>query len=209
MHFNANVSTASIYRKNTAIHQSIIGSSISRLGSLLSSISPNFDFIPGSRLLSNLSTPDPQLASRLSIPDLQITYTDEAAKLLCEPIFVLEVGFSQSSKDLEESVRNILEELPLVKAAILVDIKESPRYQNPLRKTENAGIIRRAIQTDPTSLRENLYVEEPTGKYGPLWRFGIRWLGELNATAQVWTKDSKNKKVVARGRIVSTIEHHK
>ena len=136
VHFDAKSPTTSIHRKNTTVHTAVVGDTISQLGPYLRLIPPDFNFRPGAGLSSNFHHhfPDPQLASRPSIPNLQVAYTDEAAGLMCEPIFVLEL--SQSSQDLEEPVRSILEGLPLVKTAILVDIKETPMFKNPLREKE-------------------------------------------------------------------------
>jgi hypothetical protein len=84
---------------------------------------PNFDFVP-----------DSFISQDVSIPDLHVTYTDEKAGLLSAPIFAVEIGFSETPESLEESVRGLLTQVPLVKVVLMVDIKESPSYKNPLSK---------------------------------------------------------------------------
>ncbi|EFR04587.1 hypothetical protein MGYG_07593 [Nannizzia gypsea CBS 118893] len=131
----------------------------------------------------------------ISNPDLQMVWHSEAE---FTPVPAMEVGFSQPSLDLEMKVKELLQKTS-IKIGILVDIKESPSYKNPLRKEQNIEICKAAMQAS-TEKPERLTYQYCAGRewFSPVVLYDIQWVGELTAAVQVFGKDPVTGKVVTR-----------
>ncbi|PGG95221.1 hypothetical protein AJ79_10179 [Helicocarpus griseus UAMH5409] len=190
LHFNAKFSRTSIYRKNTPVHSTIAGSLAYQLRSRLS-LSNNFDFVG-----------DTAISNSLPIPDLFVSYTDWKAGVVYRPILALKVGFSESRESLESCVKALLTEVPDVGVVVLVDIKETPNYKNPLLKAVYSKISRDLLQQDPKLLlKQDVYLEDSSDKNSSLFRFGLRWVGRLRGSAQVWKRDPKSNKPISEEQV--------
>ncbi|PGH19831.1 hypothetical protein AJ80_03748 [Polytolypa hystricis UAMH7299] len=94
--------------------------------------------------------------------------------------------------------------MPHVKAAVMVDIKETPNYKNPLHKPANSKIGHDLLQQDPTFLLEEdaSYLEDSSDENSPLFRFGLRWVGRMRGSAQVWTRDAASQKPIPGEQVI-------
>lgn len=192
IYFDAKLSRTSVYWKNTPIHQSIVGRLSYQLRRRLSSPA-HFDFAVNTAISSNLP-----------IPDLHAAYTDREAGVIYRPIFAVEVGFSELRESLENCVKDLLTKMPHVKAAVMVDIKETPNYKNPLRKPTSSKIGHGLLQQDPRYLlEEDACLEDSSDKDSPLFRFGLHWVGRMRGSAQVWTRDAESQKPIPGEQVVS------
>ena len=139
-----------------------------------------------------------------SHPDFQVRYKTPGGN---QPIFALEVGFSQSSKSLEKRVRQLFRETA-VRACIMVDIKETPSYNNPFtygsEEVRNANLEKYNSEQQRTTPRRSLHVLDSNNPFSPILIHGVQWVGELTGVVQVFGKDpetgeaaEKTKKMVS------------
>lgn len=153
----------------------------------------------------------------LSEPDFQIRYR-QIGNPMSDPGIAFEIGFSQPSEELEQKVKALLENSP-AKVAVLFDFKESPNYRNPFiwYKTGNgnraqADKTNRTVplnrtnieifksQRQQTDAENSMCLENSRNPYGPLLVYGLRWVGELTGSVQVFAKDLETGKAIARTR---------
>lgn len=142
------------------------------------------------------------LSERVPVPGLQVTYDGGGtAGARNVPILAVEIGFTESAKAIKEVMGQILDnpDTPHLKAGITVDIKEDPPYENPLLNAQNAVIE----QGPPLPV----VLDFDEGPDGSLWKFGIRWVGSMTATVQVWKKDPNSGKAVPGKLVVSRHPH--
>ncbi|PGH14330.1 hypothetical protein AJ79_03152 [Helicocarpus griseus UAMH5409] len=132
-------------------------------------------------------------------PDVQVISKDTSAKSYPLPLLAVEIGVSRPSLELTESAKEMMEKCPALKVAIIIDIKERPQYENPLNKPNNAVAVRRASGnfSDPDRAIENVQLENPGDPFSPLWLYGARWVGELIAHVQVWTREAGSGKAIS------------
>lgn len=104
----------------------------------------------------------------------------------------MEVGFSQPSEDLEEKVRKLIRNTT-VKICHSIDIKEKPYYKNPfkLESSERSMVNFKTCesQLEKTSPTRSVCLEDNDNPYSPIQVLGVRWVGELTGTVQVFGKD--------------------
>lgn len=138
--------------------------------------------------------------TKLSQPDLQVVYTHPEHEFSQTVVLVAEIGFSQSSEDLRERMEKLMNMSPETNVAIAIDMKETPKYKNPLRKEKVASVFRQEHQKEPNStpLVMRFQPEDPSDAHSPLVLSGARWAGEITATVQVWRRDKETKTSVIR-----------
>ncbi|KAK2738284.1 hypothetical protein FQN55_000585 [Onygenales sp. PD_40] len=192
VYFNAKFSQTSIHRKNSPVHQIILTEALAQLKNRLRSPG-RFGFISGS-----------SIETHLPVPDFYIGYRDKGPGREPRPIFALEVGFSEPRASLEKCVKDLLTtKTRYVNAAVLVDVKETPSYQNPLPKPVNQKFCDDILQKDPEALlAEETYLEDPSDMQSPLFRFGVRWVGRMRGSAQVWTRDPESQKPIPGEQVI-------
>ncbi|EZF28864.1 hypothetical protein H101_07446 [Trichophyton interdigitale H6] len=192
--FDKTFHTTSIQLRQVSIHNCVISNVSAQLRKLMPLDPKRFSFME-----------DTEIDDALPGPDLQMVWLSNIGVI---PVLAMEVGFSQPSLDLEMTIRNLLQKTS-VKVGILVDIKESPSYKNPLRKEQNIEICKAAMQAS-TDKPELLIDQYCAGRelFSPVVLYGIQWVGELTAAVQVFGKDSVTGDVVARTpRVVRTMNH--
>lgn len=143
--FHKNISMTAVRQKQTEAHECITGEVSSRLRRLL----PNDRFI----VLGNTG-----LGAGLSTPDIQLIYQQKEPKYDNLPVLAIEVGFSQHTEDLKQKAKALVRK-SAVNIAIMIDIKETPKYKNPLNTEDNIERFKslRALQPedDGDSLKNN------------------------------------------------------
>jgi hypothetical protein len=55
-------------------------------------------------------------------------------------------------------------------------------------------------------LDEIPYREDPDDKDSPLWMCGMRWVGRMRGTAQLWTRSPRSKRPIAGDLVVSSFQ---
>ncbi|EFE32630.1 uncharacterized protein ARB_00455 [Trichophyton benhamiae CBS 112371] len=182
--FDKTFHTTSIQLRQVSIHECVISNVSAQLRNLMPLRPKRFSFMKNTEIDDDL--PD---------PDLQMVWRSNMGVI---PVLAMEVGFSQPSLDLEMTIRKLLQKAS-VKVGILVDIKESPSYKNPLRNEQNIEICKAAMQAS-TDKPELLIEQYCAGRelFSPVVLYGIQWVGELTAAVQVFGKDSVTGEVVAR-----------
>ncbi|KDB20272.1 hypothetical protein H109_07776 [Trichophyton interdigitale MR816] len=193
--FDKTFHTTSIQLRQVSIHNCVISNVSAQLRKLMPLDPKRFSFME-----------DTEIDDALPGPDLQMVWLSNIGVI---PVLAMEVGFSQPSLDLEMTIRNLLQKTS-VKVGILVDIKESPSYKNPLRKEQNIEICKAAMQAS-TDKPELLIDQYCAGRelFSPVVLYGIQWVGELTAAVQVFGKDSVTGDVVARTPRVTFFGHPK
>ena len=118
-----------------------------------------------------------------------------------QPIFALEVGFSQSSKSLEGRVWDLLRDTA-VKVCIVVDIRETPSYNNPLtygtEEVRNDNVEKYSLERLRITPRRSLHLLDDNNPFSPILIHGVQWAGELTGAVQVFGKDPKTGKAVEK-----------
>lgn len=190
MQFNEGFHSTTIRHNQVHLHSCLINSVSHQLWNLI--LLDEFSFYRGSKISDGV--PD---------PDIQMVIDSKSGM---ESVLAVEVGFSQTSADLEKRVRRLIEKTT-VKVAMLFDIKEIPNYKNPLRTEENKKIYhseRIAHPGNPSVLiRQYCKGRVP---YSPVFLYGARWMGELTAAVQVFGKSTSTGEPIPRTpRIVSAI----
>ena len=196
MDFNETISTTSVRRKQSKIHSTVI-----QLinNALIPHFSANDDF---EVFLDSLASPVDSPLSLLELhdPDLQLAYIAPDTGLY-ETIFAVELGFCQPSQDLEDCARALIRDTS-VKTCLLVDIKERPYYKNPFRleslEKSIANLQTCKSQLETTSLERSVCLEDGDNPYSPVQVLGLRWVGELTATVQVFGKDPETGEAVPK-----------
>ncbi|EFR03971.1 hypothetical protein MGYG_06973 [Nannizzia gypsea CBS 118893] len=178
-------SRTAIVQFNEAFHSTIIRHSLVSVHEcLINSISNQ---------LQNLALPaefsfygDTNISDEISNSDLQMVRDSNDSGV--DPVLAVEVGFSQPSADLEMKIKDLIKKTT-VKVAILVDIKETPNYKNPLRIKANKEIYYSEQNSHPGNpgllIRQYCEGREP---YSPVFLYGVRWTGEFTAAVQVFGK---------------------
>ncbi|EZF32112.1 hypothetical protein H109_06810 [Trichophyton interdigitale MR816] len=190
--FNEGFHSTTIRHSQVSVHECVINSVCHQLRSL---VSPDeFSFYCDSKVSNEVSKPD-------------IRMVRDSNDTGIESVLAVEVGFSQTSADLENRIKHLLEKTK-VKVAILFDIKETPNYKNPLRTEENKKIYhseRMAHSGNPNVLiRQYCKGRAP---YSPVFLYGVRWTGGLTAAVQVFGKDAVTGEPVARTPRVTFFGH--
>ncbi|EFE42608.1 hypothetical protein TRV_02642 [Trichophyton verrucosum HKI 0517] len=138
---------------------------------------------------------DSTISEGIPDPDIQMVIDSEWGM---ESVFAVEVGFSQTSVDLEKRMRHLIEKTT-VKVAMLFDIKETPNYKNPLQTEENKKIYhseRMARPGNPSVLIQQYC--KGRAPYSPVFLYGARWMGELTAAVQVFGKSTSTGEPITR-----------
>ncbi|KAK2810775.1 hypothetical protein FQN50_002598 [Emmonsiellopsis sp. PD_5] len=192
MQYNPKFSRTSIYWKKSHVHQIIAG----EIGSQLHTDLPcegRFD------AYMNL-----EICPTLPIPNLYLSYTDEKAGRHCGAIFVVEIGLSEPRKILEDCIRELLKKKRNVRAAVLIEIDETPKFKNPLREPENWEIGKVLIELDRNDrLYDKMMDREvPSDKHSALFEYGLRWFGRTRASAQVWTRDAESREAIPGEQVI-------
>lgn len=151
-----------------------------------------------------------ELKEHLSDPNLQLCYSPKSEGEY-RPLLTVEIGFSQPSEDLENTIKAYLERTS-VKVALMFDFKESPKYKNPFVTRKAAGKDRAADQKSWLN-RENLeyskkfyreecirgsFCLENNDPYSPELVNGLRWAGGVTGLVQVFSKNPETGTAVAR-----------
>jgi hypothetical protein len=123
---------------------------------------------------------------------------------------------------LELSTRRTLDECKSVQTAILISIKESPSYKNPLSpladatykiplrketRRENMDTVIRRLKHAAKDInpRSEILRYDQNDKRSPLLFHGVLWVGRMYAELEIWTRDSSTGKAIRRqDPIVST-----
>ncbi|EFE31265.1 uncharacterized protein ARB_01887 [Trichophyton benhamiae CBS 112371] len=146
---------------------------------------------------------DSTISEGIPDPDIQMVIDTKSGM---ESVLAVEVGFSQTSADLEKRVRCLIEKTT-VKVAMLFDLKETPNYKNPLRTEENKKKYhaeRMAQSENPTALIRQYC--EGRAPYSPVLLYGARWTGELTAAMQVFVKSTSTGEPIPRTPRISEDE---
>lgn len=79
-------------------------------------------------------------------------------------------------------------------------MKETPNYENPLSKQENIGTYKPNMDNHPGADIEALIAQncERRLSFTPIFIYGLRWAGELNASIQVFAKDPITKEPIEK-----------
>ncbi|KAK2741742.1 hypothetical protein FQN55_008242 [Onygenales sp. PD_40] len=204
--FNPQLSTVSVL-KATAVQQTLIAQVFK---SLLTQLPlPNFDAVgccemAGSQTMVNFLPLE---------PNMQLLYTENKSSSPV-PVLTLQVGFSQAYDELLLETRRNIEETTKVQATILINVKETPSYENPLRDTarkatyrnrdtgENESIEtlieRLQLTSQEGKLRCEIHREIPDDVQSPLRFRGVQWVGRLRMELEIWVRDSKTGKATRR-----------
>jgi hypothetical protein len=97
--------------------------------------------------------------------------------------WILEVGFSESYEKLCEDAKLWLEGNPKVSTVCLVSFTEDPLYQCPISFDDDLGQIPSEpieVHADDTTLQ---------GEHGPVFYKGHRWVGQISAFIEIWSRD--------------------
>ncbi|KAK2809074.1 hypothetical protein FQN50_004127 [Emmonsiellopsis sp. PD_5] len=204
--FNPQLSTVSIL-KATAVQQTLIAKVYKSLLTQLPA--PNFDALgccemEGSQAMVNFL---PLEAT------MQLLYTETESSDPV-PVLTLQVGFSEAYDELLLETRRTIEETTDVQATILINVKETPSYENPFRDTakkatyrnrdtgenESIGTIIERLRLTPQEgeLRLEIRREIPDDVQSPLLFRGVQWAGRLRMELEIWVRDSETGKATRR-----------
>ncbi|KLJ05859.1 hypothetical protein EMPG_10713 [Blastomyces silverae] len=180
--FNEQLSTTAVRQRETPIHQSVIGQISYQVRNLLARDAAQF-YLWG----------DTKIAMKLPDPDLQMLWQTDSGRLR---IFAVEVAFSQKSEDAEARVKALLRDTT-IRAALMIDVKEEPSYNNPLLVEDNIELYRENMKRYKSKQRtqldefETLADRYAQGRppFSPIFVHGLLWTGELTAAVQVFAKD--------------------
>ena len=147
-------------------------------------------------------------------PDLVLLH--RTSELNKTPVFAIEVGSSEPSKDLEEKGRRLLRATN-VKAVLLIDIKEYPAYENPTGEYKG-GSKQGLFKEDNIKAYKDAYTEQGSeakaetrgdngNPYSPTYMYSIAWVNELNVVAHVLAKDSGSGEIVEKSKKVLSTKH--
>jgi hypothetical protein len=184
LEFNENISMTAIRAKQTPIHESLITEISFQIRNIMPR-SPELFVLWGNT----------QIATKLADPDLQMLWDSDAGAIR---LLAVEVSFSQSSDNLKEKIKELLQK-STVRVAIMVDVKEKPIYKNPLGIQKNINIFNsaRSSQTgDFESLLQSSCKDRPL--FSPVFLYGLRWTGEFTASIQVFSKDVTSGEIIAK-----------
>ncbi|KAK2800058.1 hypothetical protein FQN51_006297 [Onygenales sp. PD_10] len=131
--------------------------------------------------------------------DLALRYKN-ASTGHSENVLIQEVGLTESYPELVDSICAWFRRLSSLQLAILVKIDETPIYKNPL--------LRKSVLDDPNLNLPNpvkvtladVRLHDPVDPYGPLEVLGFRWVGEIVAFMEIWTRDPQTGKPAMRGQ---------
>ena len=145
---------------------------------------------------------------RISDPDLQLVFEEPgsaSSKTSLRPTLAVEVAGAQSSDELELRARELLRETS-ARVVIAIDIKEHPKYDNPLEESKKFVKLDQFCQAlrhgsdrwEGELLQDLAELADERVPYSPTFIRGLRWVGELTGIIQVFAKDSKTGAIVAR-----------
>ncbi|KAK2737052.1 hypothetical protein FQN55_001322 [Onygenales sp. PD_40] len=131
--------------------------------------------------------------------DLALRYKN-ASTGHSENVLIQEAGLTESYPELVDSICAWFRRLSSLQLAILVKIDETPIYKNPL--------LRKSVLDDPNLNLPNpvkvtladVRLHDPVDPYGPLEVLGFRWVGEIVAFMEIWTRDPQTGKPAMRGQ---------
>ncbi|KAI9847836.1 MAG: hypothetical protein M1837_001729 [Sclerophora amabilis] len=115
-----------------------------------------------------------------------------------KPILVLEVGVSESYKNLKEDVEMWLGTGRGVRMVLLIDIQENPAYQNPLRDSTPEEMQSLSLLSE-TEIWDQMHsaTGDPFGRHVLQ---GRQWLGQMSASAEVWIRDAATGQATMQGQ---------
>ncbi|DAA74442.1 TPA_exp: Uncharacterized protein A8136_3409 [Trichophyton benhamiae CBS 112371] len=180
--FNESFHSTTIRHKQVSVHECLVNSVSRQLQNLINLHEISFYC-------------DSTISEGIPDPDIQMVIDTKSGM---ESVLAVEVGFSQTSADLEKRVRCLIEKTT-VKVAMLFDLKETPNYKNPLRTEENKKKYhaeRMAQSENPTALIRQYC--EGRAPYSPVLLYGARWTGELTAAMQVFVKSTSTGEPIPR-----------
>ena len=93
---------------------------------------------------------------------------------------IIEVGVSQSKKQLRKVMKTYFERAPQISRVILIDVIETPKYVQP----ENFD-INQLKNVKTTEFRID-------SEQGPVWYKGTQWIGHNTISWEVWERDLKS-----------------
>jgi len=138
--------------------------------------------------------------SSTKIPDLLLRFTEDDPKSPPQVIFIAQVGFSETYSSLKQSMALWLEQNAHVKIAVLIKVSEKPQYRTPKSLPDT---ILKDTERRIDTIRQEAY-EAIDDKEGLLSIHGVKFVGQMSAYLEIWTRDRETGKAVRRGdRIVS------
>ncbi|PGH04558.1 hypothetical protein GX51_03389 [Blastomyces parvus] len=180
--FNEELSTTAVRQRETPIHQSVIGQISHQVRNLLAPDRAHFNLWGNTKI-----------AMKLSDPDLQLLWKTGSGRLR---VFAVAVAFSQKNEDAEARIKALLRDTT-IRAALMIDVKEEPSYNNPLLVEDNIKLYKENMkrymskQKTPLDEFEILADRYAQGRppFSPIFVHGLLWTGELTAAVQVFAKD--------------------
>ena len=119
-------------------------------------------------------------------PDFAVEF--ENAKGDVETKFVLEVGFSETYKELVQDAKMWLEGRGDVCVFVLANVEETPKYRCPVGHFDNEDFEQLGLPGF-TELRTSDFNLE--GEYGPATCKGLVWVGQISAVSiEIWKRDA-------------------
>ena len=118
--------------------------------------------------------------------DVRIVFRKQSVEWICETMFALEVGFSQSYDSLVQDAKLWLEGQPKMSVVVLIKLEETPKYQNPILELTDKELERLGL-LDPNEIQSQDFIVDNRGYL--IYR-GLTWVGDITeAFVEVWRRD--------------------
>ncbi|KAK2846354.1 hypothetical protein FQN49_005804 [Arthroderma sp. PD_2] len=194
--FDEEFSTTSIRNSPAPIHQWLLASIVNSFNSQL----PYETIALADSRLEELN-----MESEM-FPDLQFLYSEKGVGKL-KPVLTAEIGFPQLYESLKHATQRLINETQNVNVSLMVNIKERPAFRSPVSRT-SSGAYRHPVTKEEMDKESILKWLRSVGKdeealpgdsndpESPLFLLGTRWVGRIEGTLEVWTRDPKTKKAV-------------
>ena len=120
-------------------------------------------------------------------PDVLFKYYGQDENMLYTA--VVEIGFSETYKDLVEDVKLWIEGRTDTRTVFLIKVEESPLYRSPIGKLDD-DVIENLKLSDLHDVKTSMVIlEDPNDRFGPLKVNNLVWVNKMSVFLEIWKKD--------------------
>jgi hypothetical protein len=102
---------------------------------------------------------------------------------------VVEIGLAETYEELCDDVKLWIEGNHTVSTAILIKVKEDPRYICPINHLDDDQVMALGFPEPRHLVPSMVFLKNPNNSFGPLQLNRFTWVGRMTMFLEVWKRD--------------------
>ncbi|KAI6035710.1 hypothetical protein EDC04DRAFT_2897734 [Pisolithus marmoratus] len=169
----------------SALHDSILGALMGRLGAILSTIPVPSDTV----IYRTMQARSVSVGSVRAVPDSTVMMCTRGGRV-ADPIWLMECAFTQSDRDVMQKLNSYVQEIPSLLVVGKLVIKQGQRYRSPGSKASAAPQLRSS-----ELMTQRQWADRLGDEFEQVISDGHTWLSLSSVEFHVWTRQAGNSKI--------------